>query len=303
MSVQLHPDIEQLDRSSLCYSIYSQLYHNFFNAQQKKDAEHPYGVEEGDETSVRLKNTAYGFASAIAGAVTGEGGESGGGLLIDYLKKTGGDMTGIFRANYGFEAGVANTRILETYSEDITDADGNVTEDTVINALEKEISQKFGDYVKLNVDGTDGSKKLSLSVNFNGESGHDLKIVGSNASFLGFEPGSSTRISTSSKLSELGLTGDNFSFQINGEKFTFTKDNTVADVISAVNKSDAGVRLSYSSISDSFSMETTEFGSGYNINITETEGGFLSNSEEYAVAEMSAAMIRVFYCKAQCLML
>lgn len=55
MSVQLHPDIEQLDRSSLCYSIYSQLYHNFFNAQQKKDAEHPYGVEEGDETSVRLK--------------------------------------------------------------------------------------------------------------------------------------------------------------------------------------------------------------------------------------------------------
>ena len=51
------------------------------------------------ETSVRLKNTAYGFASAIAGAVTGEGGESGGGLLIDYLKKSCGDMTSIFRAN------------------------------------------------------------------------------------------------------------------------------------------------------------------------------------------------------------
>ena len=65
MSVQLHPDIEQLDRSSLCYSIYSQLYHNFFNAQQKKDAEHPYGVEEGDETSVRLKNTAYGFVVGV----------------------------------------------------------------------------------------------------------------------------------------------------------------------------------------------------------------------------------------------
>ena len=127
MSVQLHPDIEQLDRSSLCYSIYSQLYHNFFNAQQKKDDEHPYGVEEGDETSVRLKNTAYGFASAIAGAVTGEGGESGGGLLIDYLKKSGGNMTGIFRANYGFEAGVANTRILETYSEEITDGEGVVS--------------------------------------------------------------------------------------------------------------------------------------------------------------------------------
>ena len=160
--------------------------------------------------------------------------------------------------------------------EDITDANGDVTEDTIINALKTEVSQKFGDYVKLNVDETDGAKNLSLSVNFNGESGHELKIIGSNASFLGFEPGSSTRISTSSKLSALGLTGDKFSFEINGEKFEFTGENTIAEVISAVNKSDAGVRLSYSSISDSFSMETTEFGSGYNINITETEGGFLS---------------------------
>ena len=127
MSVQLHPDIEQLDRSSLCYSIYSQLYHNFFNAQQKRDDEHPYGIEEGDETSVRLKNTAYGFASAIAGAVTGEGGNGEGALLLDYLKKSGGDMTGILRAGYGCEAGAGNTRILETYSEDRTDTEGVVT--------------------------------------------------------------------------------------------------------------------------------------------------------------------------------
>ena len=127
MSVQLHPDIEQLDRSSLCYSIYSQLYHNFFNAQERKSAENPYGIEEGDETSVRLKNTAYGFASAIAGAVTGEGGSGEGGLLLDYLKKSGGDMTGMLRAAYGFEAGVGNTRILETYSTEETDSEGVVS--------------------------------------------------------------------------------------------------------------------------------------------------------------------------------
>ncbi|MBR6552115.1 MAG: flagellar filament capping protein FliD, partial [Clostridia bacterium] len=159
---------------------------------------------------------------------------------------------------------------------DITDADGNITEDSVISALATEISQKFGDYVKLNVAEIDGTKNLSLAVDFNGESGHELKITGSNASFLGFDPGSSTRISTSSKLSSLGLAGDSFSFEINGEKFSFTGENTIADVISAVNKSDAGVKLSYSSISDSFSIESTEFGSGYNINITETEGGFLA---------------------------
>lgn len=160
--------------------------------------------------------------------------------------------------------------------EDIMDADGNITEDAVISALETEVSQKFGGYVKVDVAEVDGAKNISLAVDFNGEKGHELKVTGSNAGALGFEPGTSTRISTSSKLSALGLTGDSFSFQINGEKFSFTGENTVADVISAVNKSDAGVKLSYSSISDSFSIEATESGAKYGISITETSGDFLS---------------------------
>lgn len=117
MSVILLPDIGELNPGSLCYSIYSELYHHFFNAQEKKSEENPYGIEEGDETSIRLRNTAYNFASAIAGAVAGEGGESGGGILLDYLKKTGGDLRGVLRANYGFEAGAGNTRLLGTYEE------------------------------------------------------------------------------------------------------------------------------------------------------------------------------------------
>lgn len=117
MSVQLHPDIEQLDKSGLCYSIYSQLYHNFFNAQDRKDENHPFGIVEGDETSTRLKNSAYGFASAIAGSVDGGDSGDGGGILLDYLKKSGGDITGLLRANYGFEAGIGNTCVLETYEE------------------------------------------------------------------------------------------------------------------------------------------------------------------------------------------
>lgn len=117
MSVILLTDIGELNPNSLCYSIYSELYHNFFNAQDKKSEENPYGIEEGDDTSIRLRNTAYNFASAIAGAVAGEGGESGGGILLYYLKKTGGDMRGVLRANYGFEAGAGNTRLLGTYEE------------------------------------------------------------------------------------------------------------------------------------------------------------------------------------------
>lgn len=117
MSLQLLPGIGELDRDSLCYSIYTQLYNNFFNAQDKKSPDNPYGISEGDDTSIRLRNTAYGFADAIAGSVEG-GGSGGGGILIDYLKKSGGDMSGMLRANYGFEAGIGNTRLIETYYED-----------------------------------------------------------------------------------------------------------------------------------------------------------------------------------------
>ncbi len=110
MSIQLLPNIGELDKDSLCYSIYIQLYNNFFNAQDSGT------ITEGDINSIRLHNTAYGFADAIAGSVDGGTGE--GGVLIDYLKKSGGDMSGHFRANYGFEAGIGNTPLITTYFED-----------------------------------------------------------------------------------------------------------------------------------------------------------------------------------------
>lgn len=108
----LLPEIGTMDKGGLCYSIYSRLYRNFFTAQDEGT------VAEGDTISVRLHNTAYNFASAIAGSVTGEAGGETGGILLDCLKKTGGDMRGTLRANCGFEAGVENTRILHVYGQE-----------------------------------------------------------------------------------------------------------------------------------------------------------------------------------------
>lgn len=124
MSITLYPAIQYLDPDSLCYSIYAQLYNNFFNAQDKKDSEHPWGVVEGDDTSIRLRNTAYNFADAISGAIDGQGETNQGGILIDYLKKSGGLMWGLLSANYGFEAGLDNHRLMETYHEQLTDEAG-----------------------------------------------------------------------------------------------------------------------------------------------------------------------------------
>lgn len=124
MSIALYPGIQELDTESLCYSIYVQLYNNFFNAQDKKDNEHPYGIAEGDDTSIRLRNTAYNFADAISGAVGGSGVGNEGGVLIDYVKKSGGSMSGSLIANNGFEAGIYNHRLMETYYRQTVDEAG-----------------------------------------------------------------------------------------------------------------------------------------------------------------------------------
>lgn len=125
MSVTLHPSIGGLDTQSLCYSLYRQLYQTFFNAQERKSEDNPYGVEEGDDTSIRLHNTAYGFAEAISCGVSGEGVTSGG--WVGYLPKSGGDMQGPLSADYGFTAGIDNRRLLETFRTPQTDDGGNIT--------------------------------------------------------------------------------------------------------------------------------------------------------------------------------
>lgn len=124
MSVTLHPGIGGLDPQSLCYSIYRQLYQTFFNAQERKSENNPYGVEEGDDTSIRLHNTAYGFAEAISSGVSGEGGDTG--SWAGYLPKSGGDMQGPLCADYGFTAGIDNRRLLETYRTPQSDDEGNI---------------------------------------------------------------------------------------------------------------------------------------------------------------------------------
>lgn len=126
MSIALYPGIQELDTESLCYSIYVQLYNNFFNAQDRKDELHPWGITEGDDTSVRLRNTAYNFADAISGAVGGSGVGNEGGVLIDYVKKSGGSMSGSLIANNGFEAGYNNHRLMETYYRQVTDDTGTL---------------------------------------------------------------------------------------------------------------------------------------------------------------------------------
>ncbi len=73
------------------------------------------------------------------------------------------------------------------------------------------------------------------------------------------------------------LNGDKFEFSINGEKFTFEKSNTIGDVINTINKADIGVKASFSTMTQSFKLESTETGTAGKLNIEQTRGNLLNS--------------------------
>lgn len=68
-----------------------------------------------------------------------------------------------------------------------------------------------------------------------------------------------------------------FEFTINGEKFTFEKSNTIGDVINTINKADIGVKATFSTMTQSFKLESTETGTAGKLNIEQTRGNLLNS--------------------------
>jgi flagellar hook-associated protein 2 len=99
---------------------------------------------------------------------------------------------------------------------------------------------------------------------------------------LGLMNGQSNKISLRSSLDaisfarELDREVDSFKFTINSVEFEFDKSESLENIIRKINSADAGVTLSYSSISDSFTMVAKETGAGENIKIEETQGNLMA---------------------------
>jgi len=112
-----------------------------------------------------------------------------------------------------------------------------------------------------------------------------IKAVGDDTdtlSKLGFTSGQSNRLSLSSPLHMTTLAAnldegtETFRFTINSVEFEFSNTESISAVINKINASKAGVTLSYSSITDSFTMVAKNTGAGENINIQETDGNLMS---------------------------
>lgn len=120
---------------------------------------------------------------------------------------------------------------------------------------------------------------------FNGDSDGVYHTFGVSAGeeAVGLKTEKTSKITTSSTLGSIGFTqklsSDNGSYNINinGKTFEFTNDTTVSEMINAINTSGAGVKMSFSNVSQSFKLETNDTGAGQEISVYQTNGNLLNS--------------------------
>ena len=154
-----------------------------------------------------------------------------------------------------------------------------------VSALQDEIDSTFGvtgDSDRVITVSEDGDGLLNFTA-----SGSALTIgaVSSDTATLttlGFTAGQTSKLSVTSNLGDLSLATElddsvsTYAFTINGVDFEFSSTNSLSKVISTVNSSDAGVTLSYSDITDKFTVTANETGAGDNIVIEDTSGNLMT---------------------------
>lgn len=158
---------------------------------------------------------------------------------------------------------------------DIMNDDGSVDTGKVQDALQAGLDKVHGSgQIRVSQD-DDGSFSMVVGA------GRQVTVGGTADTLeaLGLKNGQSNRLSTATQLKDLSLRtplqGGSYRFTINGEEFHFDETATVGEVLEAVNRSDAGVRMLYRAQDDSFVLESVESGAGKGIELAQSEGNLL----------------------------
>lgn len=194
--------------------------------------------------------------------------------------------------------------------EDITfEVTDGMSAADIAKAINAELANTKKDGVALSqlvsVSATDGTLKFTAKT-----TSENVNITGDGLSFLGFtsdvvlgatnvlndlgiENNATSNLDTNKTLGEVFegafTNSDEISFTIGGVDFNFSKDTTISEMLKEINSSDAGVTLSYSTTSKSFTLESKEFGS---INAFGIEGNFLT--ETLGFKEVTEAQDSIF---------
>lgn len=127
---------------------------------------------------------------------------------------------------------------------------------------------------------TEGTSDLKFN---SGDDVFHTFAVGYNEEGVGLGNTTSNKIYSSATINSVGFkqalkeTDDGtYEFNINGVDFKFDKDASISHIVSTVNSSEAGVKLSFSNVSQSFTLESVTTGDGAEINMYQKKGNLLN---------------------------
>ncbi len=155
----------------------------------------------------------------------------------------------------------------------------------ILTQLNDGIKNAFGDGIHIDFDenaevGEDGKVDFKIAVE---NSSRKVTVTGDEESLamLGIKNRASNKISLTTSLSNAqfgtAIIGDQHKFTINGVDFSFSSDATISSIMTEINNSDAGVKVSYSSTTDKFTIESKTTGSRTNaFEISQSEGNLLT---------------------------
>ena len=158
---------------------------------------------------------------------------------------------------------------------------GKASAQDISKAINEKLKYAFGENV-FNVTEKNGAIQFEFGSAMNKgpggtlEEGHSFRLTGVDLNAIGITPGATSNISMSTKLGDLsGVSGGLYEFTINGKSFSFDHNTTVGQMMNEINTSGAGVKISYSAMSDKFVMESSSTGAKFNIEMSQSTGNLL----------------------------
>jgi flagellar hook-associated protein 2 len=112
-----------------------------------------------------------------------------------------------------------------------------------------------------------------------GEDGSDFLSV------VGIENSSKNILNLDGSMESVFGETEEIAFTINDIDFTFENTSSLRDIMDQVNKSDANVKMSYSTMSDTFTMEAEDTGGSSYVDITNTTGSLFGLDSHIKIDE------------------
>ncbi|MBC3888252.1 flagellar filament capping protein FliD [Acetobacterium paludosum] len=255
-----------------------------------------YNTVKASTTSLNVSATAT--SNAIAGSLTinkitqlAKNETIKSGEVSDGLKSstsltayTDSDVSSLVSALTGKSIKMTLDGTVKTVTFDdtfVSNAGGTgATQATFLSAMQSKMDEVFG------TSNSSSVVKATLSTDGNltfAAAGSQLTVNALNSdkdtlTALGLTDGQTDKIKTTATLADLKLktplTGDSYSFSINSVDFKFSSTDSLSSIMDSINASDAGVKMAYSSTSDSLTLTANNGGSGDNIRVTDTDGLF-----------------------------